>query len=51
MMRLLQVCALMTADCHGDDLLHQQLMTADCHRDYLLHQQLIAMEMTSSISS
>ena len=25
MMRLLQVCALMTADCHGDELPHQQL--------------------------
>jgi hypothetical protein len=29
MMRLLQVWTLMTADCHEDDLLHQQLMTPD----------------------
>ena len=28
MMRLLQVCALMTADCHGDELPHQQLPVA-----------------------
>jgi hypothetical protein len=29
MMRLLQVWTLMTADCHEDDLLHQQLMAPD----------------------